>query len=129
MLESKLIVFFSQTIANIICLGHGTLLGWMSPAIGVLTNPDKTPLTTGPLTNSQVSWCGSINSIGAMSGTFTTGILITYFGCKRSMIFLTIPSMLFWILIYLGDTYYHVLIARIFTGWTGGGKFKKKFQN
>lgn len=92
----------------------------MSPSLPLLLS-DNTPLKTGILSSSDLSWIGSINSIGAMSGTFTTGVLITYFGCKRSLLFLTIPSMMFWLLILFGDTYYHVLVARIFTGFTGGG--------
>lgn len=106
--------------ANILCLGHGNLLGWMSPSIPVLLS-DETPLKSGPLTSEQLSWIGSINSIGAISGTFTTGILITFMGCKRAMLFLSLPSILFWVLIFIGNTYYHILIARIFFGFVGGG--------
>lgn len=56
-----------------------------------------------------------------MCGTFSTGILSVYFGAKRSMIFLAVPSIIYWILIFFGDTFYYVLIARIFVGWCGGG--------
>lgn len=106
--------------ANIIALGHGLLLGWLSPSLPTLLS-ENSPLKSGPLTNEQLSWIGSINSIGALSGTFTTGLLTTFIGCKRAMLLLSVPSILFWILIYFGDTYYHVLIGRIFVGWTGGG--------
>lgn len=35
------------------------------------------------------------------------------------MIFLALPSTVFWILIYFGNAYHHLLLARFFTGWTG----------
>ncbi|XP_055295469.1 facilitated trehalose transporter Tret1-like [Sitodiplosis mosellana] len=112
--------YIAVCLANIICLGHGLLLGWLSPSLPKLLS-ESTPLKTGPLTNEQLSWIGSINSIGAICGTFSTGLLTTFIGCKRAMLLLSVPSILFWALILIGDTYYHVLVARIFTGWTGGG--------
>lgn len=104
-----------QNYANSKCI----IYRWMSPSIPILLSED-TPLKTGPLTNEQLSWVGSINSIGALFGTFITGLLITFIGCKRATLLLSVPTILFWVLIYIGDTYNHILIARIFTGYTGG---------
>lgn len=106
--------------ANIIFLAHGSMNGWVAPALPVLLS-NNTPLTTGPLTNEQLSWIGSINAIGAIVGTFIFGSITMHLGCKRAMLLLTLPSILFWVLIYIGDTYYHILIARFANGWTGGG--------
>lgn len=102
--------------ANIIFMSHGCMNGWISPATPYLLS-DESPLKTGPLTNEQLSWIGSMAALGGVIGTFTFGFIIVYFGCKRAMLFLTIPSITFWILIYFGDTYYHILIARFFNGW------------
>lgn len=112
--------FFAVILANIVVCGHGNLLGWISPTLPTLLSED-TPLKSGPLTNDQLSWIGSINSIGALCGTFATGILTHTLGAKRSMLLLAMPSILFWVLIFFGDTYYHVLIARVFVGAVGGG--------
>lgn len=101
-------------------LGHGTIVGWVSPASVKLTD-ENSPLITGPLTNEQLSWIGSINCGGAIAGTFTFGYIAALFGCKRAMIFLAFPSILFWTLIQFGDSYYHILIARVASGFTGGG--------
>lgn len=100
--------------------GHGMIIGWLSPALSKLTD-ESTPLQTGPLTNEQVSWMGSVGAIGALFGCLSTGYIITLFGCKRTMIFLTVPMILFWILIHFGNTYYQILIGRIFSGFSGGG--------
>lgn len=67
------------------------------------------------------SWIGSINALGAIVGTFVFGSITMRLGCKRTMLLLALPSVLFWILIYIGDTYYYILFARFSNGWTGGG--------
>lgn len=101
--------------ANLLSLGHGAIVGWVSPALATLTH-DSTPLKTGPLTNEQVSWIGSINTFGGVFGTLVTGYLASVFGCKRSMLFLAVPSITFWTIIHFGDTYYHILVARAISG-------------
>lgn len=106
--------------ANIIFMSHGVMNGWMAPATIVLLS-DESPLKTGPLTNEQLSWVGSLSAFGGIIGTFSFGFIITYFGCKRAMVFLTLPSVVFWVLIYFGNSYYHLVIARLCQGWTGGG--------
>lgn len=102
-------------------LGHGAIIGWFSPALPKLLSESTPLVSSGPLTSTEVSWIGSITSIGAMCGSFTFGFFTTFLGCKRAMIFLAVPSTVFWILVYFGDTYHHILLARFLTGWTGGG--------
>lgn len=109
---------FCRSIANLIMLGHGCIIGWFSPALPKLLSTD-TPLVTGPLNSQEVSWIGSITNLGAMCGTFTFGFFTAFLGCKRAMLFLALPSVVFWILIYFGDAYLDILLARFFTGWTG----------
>lgn len=41
---------------------------WFSPALPLLTNETETPLETGALTIEDISWIGSIVSIGALLG-------------------------------------------------------------
>lgn len=107
--------YYASISANIIMLGHGCIVGWISPAMPLLLS-ENTPLKTGPLTTDQLSWIGSINAIGALFGTFTFGLFTTKFGCKRTMTFLTIPSVIFWLAVYFGNTYFHLLFARFSTG-------------
>lgn len=105
--------------ANLIMLAHGCIVSWVSPALGKLTSED-TPLLTGPLTVEQMSWIGSIHCLGALLGSISLGYVVSIVGCKRAMLFLTIPSVAFWILVYFGNVYYHILIARVTSGWAGG---------
>lgn len=101
-------------------LSYGCIVGWFAPALPVLLSP-ATPLATGILSNEQLSWVGSISGIGSLTGVLTFGLLTSYMGCKRTMLFLIGPSVAFWLLIYFGNLYVHILIARFLVGWTAGG--------
>lgn len=101
-------------------LAHGTINGWVSPVSPLLLS-DDTPLRSGPLTSVELSWIGSMISIGGIFGSLIFGYLTSILGCKRAMIYLTFPSMLFWFLIYFGDTYYYIVIARFLAGLAAGG--------
>lgn len=108
-------------VVNLISLAHGLMLGWVSPAMPKLVSKDNPPLASGPLTTVQISWVGSLNCIAAIIGAATFGYFTPLFGSKRSLIALTCPLVAFWLLIYFGQTYYHVLIARFIGGWTASG--------
>lgn len=94
-------------------------MGWISPSINILLS-DETPLTTGPLTYEQLAWIGSINNIGAFCGIITFGGITMRLGCKRCILLLGVPSVVYWILILIGKTYNQVLFARFLAGLYGG---------
>lgn len=56
-----------------------------------------------------------------MGGTLSLGWFISIVGCKRAVLVLTIPTAAFWFLIFFGNNYYYILIARVFSGYAGGG--------
>ncbi|XP_055295169.1 facilitated trehalose transporter Tret1-like [Sitodiplosis mosellana] len=112
--------YLAAVIGNLMFCAHGSMMGWPGPALPILLS-ENTPLKTGPLSNEQLSWIGSISALAAILGTFTFGFFTMFLGSKRTMLFLMLPTVIFWVLIYIGDSYYHVLIARFSTGWTGGG--------
>lgn len=80
-----------------------------------------TPLSTGPITNEDLSWLGSISSIGSIIATIVCGLLSATVGCKRAMIFLAFPAIVFWLLVHFCSTYQGLLIGRLTVGMTGGG--------
>lgn len=106
--------------ANLIMLAQGSGFGWTAPALNLYAS-EKTPLLSGPLSRSQISWIGSINCIGGLCGSLCFGWLITLIGSKRSMLLLAIPTLAFWTLIYYGTVYWHILLARFIYGVAGGG--------
>lgn len=92
----------------------------VSPALPLLVS-DETPLLSGPLTNEQTSWIGSITFIGVLAGAFSFGYITASLGPKRAVSSVAIPIISFWLLIHFGSTYYHVLIARLISGFAAGG--------
>lgn len=102
-------------------IGHGTINGWMSPVLPLLLS-ENTPLyDSGPLTNVQLSWVGSITSIGGIIGPFIFGFLVSKMGCARTMYFLILPHVMFWTLVYFGTTFEYIFLALAFAGMSGGG--------
>lgn len=113
---------------------------------------NSTPLSTGPLTNEELSWIGmhsssplkyalvfesltlslhfhgspeivgSISSMGSICGTFICGILSMLFGCKRAMTFLAFPPIIFWLSVLFGNTYFHLLLGRFAAGLNSSPK-------
>lgn len=66
------------------------------------------------------SWIGSVNCLGSFICYIIYGYLISSVGSKRATLLLTIPSLLGWSLIYLGDNYYYVLLGRFLGGGVSG---------
>lgn len=95
------------------------MVGWIAPALAILKS-DESPLQDGKLTYEQVSWLGSISCFGAICGVATFSYFTSFIGCKRSILFLSLPSILFWSLIHFGNSYQYILIARFFSGYSGG---------
>lgn len=113
-------VVHSLFSANLISFSHGCIIGWVTPALMLLTS-DETPLSSGPITLEELSWIGSMNSIGAMLGTFSFGCFTTLIGCKRAMTFLALPAIGYWVTIVYGDSANWIIFARFLAGWCGGG--------
>lgn len=106
-----IVLFFFFCAANLIALTQGLQVGWVSTTLPSLASND-TPLLSGPITNDQLSWVGSINCIGALIGSFSVGYLTNLLGSKRTVHFLAVPYAISWLLIYFGNTYQHILLAR-----------------
>lgn len=106
---------------NIITFSMGCMIGWGSCAIPILASPN-TPISAGPLTNEEISWIGSIDAIGSTLGALIFGYFASIIGPKRILLLLTLPtSLLFWLLIYIGNTFYHILFAKFTCGFVTGG--------
>lgn len=116
----SILLNFILFLANLVMFGHGGNMGWVSPALAKLSSKES-PLISGPLTNEQISWIGSINCIGGLIGALSCGYFTYLVGSKRALLILTIPSITFWTLIYFGNTYYHILVARFISGYAGAG--------
>ncbi|XP_053673560.1 facilitated trehalose transporter Tret1-like [Anopheles nili] len=106
---------------NIINLSHGAALGWVSPYLPVLMNPDQDILDTGPVTIEQGSWIGSILCLGALFGAFLYGFMVEKVGIKRTLQALVVPHSAFWIITCLATSVTQLYLARFLAGLSGGG--------
>lgn len=114
------LIWFIWMLANFIMFSHGCTVGWVAPALMFLMS-DSSSLTSGPLTMEQVSWIGSMSCIGALFGTLSFGVFTSFMGCKRAMVFLAIPAVMYWLTILFGNSANYIIFARFLGGWTGGG--------
>lgn len=115
-------IFVTFISANLIALSQGWFNGWISPALPILAS-NSTPLSSGSLTINEISWTGSINCIGAVLGSLFFDQFVSLIGSKRVVHLLAVPTIVFWFLIYVGNTYYHILIARFICGLASGGVY------
>lgn len=82
---------------------------------------NETPLKSGPLTNELLSDIGSINALSSIASSLVFGYIAKVVGCKRAILLLTVPAIIVYILIYIGDTYHYLIWARLCAGVVGGG--------
>lgn len=101
-------------------LAFGCTIGWTSPAVPVLVS-EKSPLSSGPLTNEQVSWIGSIDQISGLFGSLFFGFFATKFGSRYGVMLLSAPIISFWLLILFGNKFYEIVLAKCIVGFTSGG--------
>lgn len=98
-------------------------MGWTSPFIPYLLS-SQTHLTSGPLTSDDVSWIGSLLSVGGFFGTIIFGFLTPRIGNKAALFLLVIPHLCFWFIVYYATTASHLYLARTLAGLTGGGAMR-----
>lgn len=89
--------------ANIVVLGQGCAIGWLSPTLPILQS-DNSPLESGKLSIEEASWVGSISSIGSIVGTIYFGFISIYVGSKNTLMLcafpVTVTSSLFYRILY-----------------------------
>lgn len=98
------------------------VLGWLSPVLPLLQSAES-PLESGPLTVEQTSWVGCLICVGGLFGNYIYIFLSNKIGRKTAINLLAFPQTAFWITVLLGNAHYHLYMARIFAGITGGGVF------
>lgn len=88
------ISFLFFRAANLLMLSFGSTIGWLSPALPLLQS-EASPLSSGPMTIQQISWTGSLLSVGALAGNILGGYLMIRFGSKMILMLLAVPQLVF----------------------------------
>ncbi|CAD7088652.1 unnamed protein product [Hermetia illucens] len=114
--------FYATICANILSISYGTCVGWPSAAFLALQSKDS-PLQSGPLTTSEISWVGSILCIGGICGNMFFAWLSDKLGRKVSMLLAVLPLLINWVLVTLATNVYYLIFARFLGGVSGGAAY------
>lgn len=88
----QLIMITSENEANLIMIGCGCAMGWVSMALPLLRS-DASPLETGKLTISEMSWVGSVAALGAFAGNCICGFTVTIIGTRHTIFLIGFPQL------------------------------------
>ncbi|KAK5646890.1 hypothetical protein RI129_005354 [Pyrocoelia pectoralis] len=105
-------------VKNLLALQVGMSLGFVTILIPPLTDVKSNEEIH--LDESQTSWISAILPITSMTGSVLSGLVTEPFGRKRSMIFLTIPSLMTWIIFYFSTEMWHIFATLTLQGLTNG---------
>lgn len=75
--------------------GFGCGVGWLSMALPLLQS-NESPLKSGALTIEEISWIGSIISVGALIGNISIGYVVTLIGSRNSIFLIGFPQLVSW---------------------------------
>ncbi|KAF5279153.1 hypothetical protein FQR65_LT03399 [Abscondita terminalis] len=122
---SKIFLYMSVCVANLLMLAAGLALGWTSPVIPKLNGsiePNSNPLPV-PLTAEQTSWIGSLLPLGAVFGPFVAGFFIDKIGRKKTLLVIALPFIIaFDMAIFINNVNLFYLM-RFLCGLSVGGVF------
>ena len=99
-------------VASLGAFVFGTTLGWSSPVqpqlqlnINITTNHNSNVTNSSiwnlQLTEQEMSWVGSLISIGSIIGSLSGGFLMSRFGGRLTMMGMSIPYVIGWIILTL----------------------------
>ncbi|KAG4071144.1 hypothetical protein HA402_003276 [Bradysia odoriphaga] len=114
--------FGSKEPVSLYPTAFGISYGWASPSTLLLTSDDS-PLPSGKINIDEASWVVSLACLGGLVGNIIFGFATSTFGRKKPLIFLAIPSIISWLLIWFAQNVYYLYVARFLNGMTGGGMY------
>lgn len=75
------------------------MLGWTSPVKAMVHQ-----YYDFPVSEEAFSWIGAFMAVGAIFGSAATGAMVDMFGRKKTILMLTVPMTLAWLLILWGPS-------------------------
>ncbi|KAF2883248.1 hypothetical protein ILUMI_22918 [Ignelater luminosus] len=98
-------------------IAAGTVLGWTGNITEELKNGEFNDIE---ITDFDLKWIGSFATLGAMFMCFPSGIMCEKLGRKLSMLTLTVPFIVGWLLIIFANSVEMIYIGRFLTGMVIG---------
>ncbi|XP_072751305.1 facilitated trehalose transporter Tret1 [Anoplolepis gracilipes] len=108
----KLWQYLASISAALMAVGVGNALAWTSPVLPQLYEPDSWLV----ITKEQGSWVSSLLALGAMLGAVLSGPMADKFGRKKSLLLLTAPFLLSWVIIIFSSELWPIYVARFIVG-------------
>ncbi|VVC91037.1 facilitated trehalose transporter Tret1-2 homolog isoform X3 [Leptidea sinapis] len=115
----KLPQYIAALSATLGALAAGTMLGWSSPVVLKITQENSTDYDFD-VSSSQGDWVSSLINLGAAAICFPIGLIMDLLGRRKTMLLLTIPFTLGWLLITFAANIGMLLAGRFITGVAGG---------
>ena len=118
---------FPTLIVNFAALSAGLSFGYSTIAVPQLKpsmdHDGQVDWTHRPFTldDETGSWIASIYGLGAIFGSFAAGILGSKFGRRKTILMLTAPDILGWILIASSQNFGMMLLGRFLCGFGASG--------
>ncbi|XP_065357204.1 facilitated trehalose transporter Tret1 [Calliphora vicina] len=114
--------YLTGMCVNIISISYGAFIGWPSASFVELQS-SVSPLQSGPITNTEAGFIGSMLCVGGSLGTILFSWSADKIGRKRCLILIALPAILGWWIIPLAQNPLHLSISRFLGGFAGGGSF------
>lgn len=107
--------YIAASAVNILAIAAGLALGWPSPSISKLKDPNETPLSS-IISSEQESWVGSLIALGAALGPLPAGIACDKMGRKMTLLISTTPFIIAWFMISTTCNIVQIYAARFLLG-------------
>ncbi|XP_035726577.1 facilitated trehalose transporter Tret1-like isoform X1 [Vespa mandarinia] len=114
--SKKLWQYFTSISVCLLAVGVGTAMAWTAPILPVLYEPDNWLV----ITKDEGSWVGSLLALGAMLGALPSGKMADKLGRKKSLMLLTGPFLLSWLIIIVASSAWMLYVARLIVGTSVG---------
>ncbi|XP_044733251.1 facilitated trehalose transporter Tret1-like [Chrysoperla carnea] len=106
-------------LSTMAMVSGGMHLGWIGPTLHKLFS-DNPPIQ---ITSNEGSWMASMNAFGGIFGPIFGSISADHFGRQKALIFLTVPYIITWILIYFAQNVYMLCVAQLISGFGAAAAF------
>lgn len=90
----------------------GSHIGWTSPTLPTLKNPDSHL----PITSNDASWIASFYLLGSIPGNILAAFIVDSIGRKASLLLAGIPLTIGWLLIIFAWNPYVLYVSRFISG-------------
>uniref|UniRef100_A0A0C9R0K0 Tret1_26 protein n=1 Tax=Fopius arisanus TaxID=64838 RepID=A0A0C9R0K0_9HYME len=109
-------------IANLSGIAGGMLSAWTAPIIPQLSKV-TTPVGTQPITESEISWLGSVTGLTSLIALLFYAVAVKRIGNRIMAWAIAISAASSWLLIYFAENFYYLVVARGLAGFVCGITF------